>query len=116
MLFAKSLDELDEEWVWQIFTFSDSFVQRRHNTGRLKRSELEQFVSEFVCFVASRTGTGDCDCKPAKIFDEGQSQSDRDGPQLTDRKRRDGLVSRDESLQRLCVETRVGVCDQRECD
>jgi hypothetical protein len=69
MLFAETLDELDEERVWEIFTFSDSLVQRRHNTGRLKRSELEQFVSEFVCLVAPRTGTGDCDCEPAKILD-----------------------------------------------
>jgi hypothetical protein len=63
-----------------------------------------------------RTSAGDRDREAAEILDEGQTQSDCDGPQLANRKRRDGLVSSDESFQSLCVETRVIMRDQRECD
>ncbi len=87
-----------------------------HDARGLQRREFEQFVGEFVGFFAFRARTGDGDGEAAQVFHEREAQSDRDGPQFADRERRDGLIGGDESAQRVCVETRVGVRDQRERD
>src|SRR4030095_867011 len=54
------------------------------------------------------------DCEAAQVFYKRETQGNRDGPQLTNREWRDGLISADKSLQRVCVETRVSVRDQLE--
>jgi hypothetical protein len=107
---------LDQECVWQLFLFSESLVDQRHDVRRVEGSELEQLVSELVSFVALGTGTSDGDRKTAQVFDERQSQRDCDCPQLTYREWRDSLISSNESLQRVCVESRIVVRDYSQGD
>jgi len=53
---------------------------------------LEQLVGELVGFVTLKAGAGDGERQTAQVFDECESQSDSDGPQLADREWRDCLI------------------------
>jgi len=116
MLFAQALDELDQKRVWQFISFAEPFADDRVDGCGFKCREFEQLVGEFVGFFAFETRACDADCEAAQVFHQRHAQRDRHGPKFANREWRDRLVGCDETPQRVGVEARVDVGDQRERD
>ncbi len=82
MLFAQSLDQLDHETFAVFFAFSETLVYHRHELGGLTRASSSSLSASLSASFAFFTCPSDGDGEPAKVFDQSQTQSDRDGPQF----------------------------------
>ncbi len=111
-LVAQPLQELDHERRRQPPRPSRRRGQRLvdHRRGLLGRVDEPQSPAARVLALPARRH--DVRREPAELVHEGDTEHDRDGPDLPDRQRRDALIGADVADERLQVEAPRGVRDE----
>ena len=111
---SQPLREADEERRRAVLSRRVEFAdERADRLRRVLRGEYET-LRPFVCFMLRSLCSHDLVRKTAQILDDPGAEHDRHGPHLTDRERRDLLVSPHETQQRLFVHARIGMGDECE--
>ena len=90
--------------------------QNQHQVARVSFDDFDHSLGPVVGQIAIPTPGRQARGDPAQILDQGQSQHDRDGPQLAQMQGMGGFVRGDEAVQTVQIDAAIDVRDQFQRD